>query len=70
MVDDERFMIAEVAVGEAVHQAVAERVKLVRGAWLRNADAAAAGQGEGCDGDVRGSREGGVGRVWSSPRGT
>src|SRR5205807_4144124 len=53
VVDDEGLVVAEVAVGEAVHEPVGEGVELLAGARLGNADAAAAGL------RVRGSAESG-----------
>ena len=55
-------MVAEVAVLQPVHHAVGERVELLGRAALRNAGAAAAGFGEGRDGDQRRAGEAGVGR--------
>ena len=64
MIDDERFVIAEVAIGKAVHQTVGERVELLRCAKLRDARAAssAAGLSESGGCEVCGPGERGVGR--------
>jgi len=43
VVDDERLVVAEIAVRETVHESIGKRVQLVRGARLRNARVAPAG---------------------------
>src|SRR5258707_14944184 len=53
MVYHQSFMVAEVAVGQPVHQTVGERIELLGGAQLRNTSAAsAAGRGECGDWNV------------------
>ena len=36
-----RFMVAEVAIGQTIHQAISQRVQLLVGSQLRNTSAAA-----------------------------
>ena len=48
VIDDQRLVVAEVAVGEAVHEAVGKGVQLLRSARLRDAGAAGASLREGC----------------------
>src|SRR5439155_26095985 len=60
---DHRLVVAEIAVGEPVHEPVAQGVERLTGAELGNAGPATAGAGEPGDGDVRRAREGGVGTV-------
>src|SRR4051794_13624102 len=56
MVDDQRLMTTEIAIGQPVHEAVAERIELLRGPRLRDADPAVAGLSVGGDGYRRGRR--------------
>src|SRR5262249_37234474 len=62
MVRDQRLVVPEVPVGEAVHHAVGQRVELLGRARLRHAGAAAAGGSEGGDRDAGGAGQRGVGR--------
>src|SRR6202030_446730 len=63
MVDEKRFVVAEIAVGEAIHKTIAERVQARGCALLRNAGtaAAAASRCERLHRDIDGAGELGVG---------
>ena len=56
-------MIAEVAVRQAVHQAVAHGIELLGGSGLRDANQAGAGRVEMVDRDVHWRAQGGTARV-------
>ena len=53
-------MTAEVAIREAIHEAVGERIQLLRGARLRNAGSPVAQRRKGCNGNHCGSGERGI----------
>src|SRR5207249_1494330 len=62
VVYDEGLVVAEVAIGEPVHQAVGERVESLERAGLRDAGASAAGFGVGGHREARRRAERRVGR--------
>src|SRR5437660_8292189 len=45
MIYDQRFMIAEIAIGQAIHETVRKRVETHRSTWLSNAGTTAAACG-------------------------
>src|SRR5258708_36953863 len=62
MIDEESFVaVAEVTVGEAIHEAITEGIELLRCSGLRDAGASAAGRAEGCDRSDVGAGKRGVG---------
>ena len=63
MIDDQRLVVTEVAIGEPVHQPVPERVELLARSRLRNARPAPARLAEGVDRDRGRPREGRVPRA-------
>src|SRR5262249_6063308 len=60
VVHHQRLMVAEVAVGQAIHQPVGQRIQLVGGPTLRDAGAPAARLGVRRYGDAGGACERGV----------
>src|SRR5207248_10038148 len=62
VVHDQRFVVGEVAVGEAEHEAVGQRIELLGRSRLRDAGAAAAGFAVGRGGKGGRAGEGGIRR--------
>src|SRR5712691_1879797 len=53
---DYGFMVSEIAICQAVHQAVSKRVQQLRGSWLRDANPSSASLLEISHFEVRGAR--------------
>src|SRR5258708_34430358 len=62
MIDAKRFIAAEIAVCQAIHKAIGERIELIGGTRLRDTGATTASLCIGGDRNARWAGEGGVGR--------